>query len=149
MLRWGGQSLEGIAFEEAMVEHPVTVDSDASMATALSLFSKRRRDSLLVVEDGNRLIGILTRADIVRTMVRLVGLEVDGRCVAVSLVDANSNLGQAFEAVRESGAELISAIAACCRDDGDEPALYLRTRDSSPQRLERALSRAVLILLDP
>ncbi|MCO6436589.1 MAG: CBS domain-containing protein [Phycisphaerae bacterium] len=134
---------------DVMLRRPVTLSSGASMTSAVSLVCEKHVDSLIVVDSQNRVEGIITRADLLLVMSRLLGLDREGSCVEVALLEHNDDLAIAFNALREVGAKVISAIGACVRDDGDEPALYLRVDDSTPKRVEEALARAGLILLEP
>ena len=59
-----------ICVADAMTTPAVTVTPDASVAEAASLMVERDVERLPVVDDGGRLVGIITRADLVRDAAR-------------------------------------------------------------------------------
>jgi len=61
--------LEARTAGQAMTSPPITIAPDASLSAAAELMVHRRVNRLPVVEDG-KLVGIVTRADIVRTFTR-------------------------------------------------------------------------------
>lgn len=134
--------------EEIMTPDPTTISADAPLEDAVIQMFKRRFGALPVMEQG-RLVGIITRHDIVRAMYNLLGLDREGMRIEVALPDRKSDLAAALDAVRRCDGELISAIAARVRDDGSEPALYLRIAGASKHTVEDELCKAGLILLAP
>jgi CBS domain-containing protein len=61
--------LEAVTAGEAMTTPPVTIGPLATVAEAASVMTRRRVSRLPVVENGH-LVGIVTRADLVRAYVR-------------------------------------------------------------------------------
>jgi CBS domain-containing protein len=55
---------------DAMTAPPITIRPQRSISEAASLMLERRINRLPVVDDHNRLVGIVTRADLVRVFVR-------------------------------------------------------------------------------
>lgn len=53
----------GVTADEVMTDDPVTVDPDATLAECATLMAEERKKILPVVE-GERLVGIITRMDI-------------------------------------------------------------------------------------
>src|ERR687885_2012230 len=53
----------GVTVDEVMTEDPVTVDPEASLAEAATVMAEERKKILPVVE-GERLVGVITRMDI-------------------------------------------------------------------------------------
>src|SRR5690606_12119235 len=64
----------GSTVGEVMEPHPVTIAPDATVGEAAELMTERRVSRLPVV-DGGRLVGIISRADIVRELLRDLGEE--------------------------------------------------------------------------
>ena len=134
--------------EEIMTPDPNTISADAPLEDAVIQMCKRRFGALPVMEQG-RLVGIITRHDIVVAMYNLLGLDREGMRIEVALPERKSDLAAALDAVRRCDGELISAITARVRDDGSEPALYLRIAGASKHTVENELRNAGLILLAP
>jgi len=58
----------------------VTIGADATLADAVAALNARRIGAIVVVEDGDRIVGIISERDIVRTIARN-GMDVLGRQV--------------------------------------------------------------------
>lgn len=65
-LRWA----DGVA-ADAMTAPAVTIGPDASLAAAGRVMHRRNVDRLLVTDDGGRLVGIVTRGDLLKVHTRL------------------------------------------------------------------------------
>ncbi len=55
---------ELLTTEEVMIKNPVTVDPDHGLAEAVATMKKRRVNSLLVTDDNDKLLGIVTAKDL-------------------------------------------------------------------------------------
>ncbi len=143
-------TLRDLHAHDIMVYDPVTVTDDAPLSSALTLLCEHGADALPVVSatDGS-VVGIITRHDFLLVMHRLLGLDQEGSCIELALDDPVEDVGIAVEVMRKQGVRLLSAIASCVRDDGDETALYLRVDARNPRPVESALAREGLILLLP
>ncbi len=134
--------------EEIMSPDPTTISADAPLEEAVIQLFRKRFGALPVMDQG-RLVGIITRHDIVRAMYNLLGLDREGMRIEVALPDRKPDLAAALDVIRRCDGELISVIAARVRDDGSEPALYLRIAGTDKHTVEDELRKAGLILLGP
>jgi acetoin utilization protein AcuB len=132
-----------------MLAHPATVHADSSVIAALRLTSERSVSALPVVRESGALEGIITRGDLLRATYRLLGLDRAGSCIELALIDRVDDPVTALATLRETGIEPLSVVVGCSRDDGEEPALYVRVPQRTGRAAERALSRAGLVLLVP
>lgn len=133
---------------EIMTAEPVTVSPDTPLEDALLILCERRFGALPVVSQG-RLVGILSQQDVLAALAKLLGLDQPGSRIEVALPERKADLAAAFDVLGRSDVDLISAIASRVRDDGDEPALYLRVATNNRRPVESELRRAGLILLVP
>lgn len=62
----------GQKVEDVMTPNPVTVSPNTSMRVAALLMSERKLHRLPVVDDAGRLVGVLTPADVMRDLHRIV-----------------------------------------------------------------------------
>ncbi|MHB1005250.1 MAG: CBS domain-containing protein [Chloroflexota bacterium] len=60
---------------ERMTRHVTAVDKDETVVHAVDIFAKSRLGRLPVVEDSDRLVGIITRGDIVRGLLNSIDLD--------------------------------------------------------------------------
>ncbi len=139
----------GRTARDVMTVNPVATFSDAPLGKALRLICENKVRALPVLDPAGRVVGIITRRDFLEVMYRLLALDREGCCIELGLQDYKDDVATAMNVLREQDTELLSAVASCVRDDGDEPALYLRVSRHNSRRVEAALSRAGLILLEP
>jgi signal-transduction protein with cAMP-binding, CBS, and nucleotidyltransferase domain len=132
-----------------MLSDPVSITADATLGAALRVMHAQRVSSLPVVDAGGRVEGIITRQDLLSLMCRMLALDHEGSSVELALHEEKTDLVAAFEVLNSLKTEVLSAVASLVRDDGDEPALYLRIAQRNPRPVESALARAGLILLEP
>jgi CBS domain-containing protein/gamma-glutamyl:cysteine ligase YbdK (ATP-grasp superfamily) len=76
LLRMVGQGMRGtertpVAVKDIMIQAPVTVTPATPTLEAIELMRRHRIGSLPVVEEGNRLVGIITERDLIRVAAML------------------------------------------------------------------------------
>ncbi|WLT37880.1 CBS domain-containing protein [Synechocystis sp. B12] len=62
-----------IALKQIMTPNPITVDPEAPLSDVLYLLNRYQLSRLPVVEGDNKLVGIITRTDIIREEVSQLG----------------------------------------------------------------------------
>ena len=133
--------------EEIMTHEAECIRQDALLEDALTVLCRRRFNALPVV-CNRRVVGIITKQDILTAFHDLLGLDQPGSRVEVAIPNGTADIAVAMQAL--NGDDKITAVlAARLRRDGDEPVLYIRTRAVNPQPLERQLRSGGVILLVP
>lgn len=120
LAHWDSRRAAARTAAEAMTTPAITVSSTAPVSRAAKLMVENAVNRLPVVED-NQLVGIITRADLVRAFTRsdveikeeirddvlLETLWIDPRAVSISVVDGQVELGGEVE--NRTTAELVEA----------------------------------------
>jgi acetoin utilization protein AcuB len=133
--------------EEIMTADPQAINQDATLEEALSMLCLRQFNALPVVDHG-RLVGIITRHDILMAFHDLLGLDQPGSRIEIAIPHGAPDIVSVMAAL-SSEDEITSIMAARLRRDGDEPVLYLRTRNPNGSQIERKLRAKGAILLAP
>ncbi len=133
--------------EEIMSTDVVTVRRDAPLEEAIRLFFEHRVGALPVVQ-GQQLVGIITKHDIMKAARDWLGLDRAGRRIEVAIPLGVSDIVHALSALSDDD-EIYSLVAARLRTDGREPVLYIRTANSNAPIVERKLRQRGAILLAP
>lgn len=133
---------------EVMTSEPRTLPLNSTLDEALDVFCTARLGALPVVSSG-QLVGIISRRDLLQAFHDVLGLGAPGVRIEVALPNGPVDLAHAFEALKDCGDALISAIVSQLRKDGSEPSLYLRVQSAHARDVERRLRDATLILLLP
>ncbi len=101
---------ELLTTEEVMIKHPVTVDPDHGLAEAVATMKKYRVNSLLVTDENNRLIGLVTARDL--EMHRRNGKKVgDIMRREIPCITPDTSLKSAFERMLLDHVEFLPVVA--------------------------------------
>lgn len=133
--------------EEIMTHDTECIRQDATLEDALTVLCRRRFNALPVV-CNRRVVGIITKQDILMAFHDLLGLDQPGSRVEVAIPNGTADIAIAMQAL-DGDDKITAVLAARLRRDGDEPVLYIRTRAVNPQSLERQLRSRRVILLVP
>ncbi len=137
---------EKLQVQEVMTANPITVEPVDSLTNVLRQFCEHRFGALPVVLHG-KLVGIITRHDLLVAMSAMLGLDRSGCSIEVALPSGPKDLADAFRSLRNFNGDLHSAVVSRMRTDGDEPSLYLRVGRLDGEIVENGLRKAGLILL--
>ncbi len=116
---------------ELMSDEVVTILPEATLEEAALVMDEHEISALPVVE-GARLVGIITKSDIFRAFVRVMGLLEGGQRLTLRLKDRPGALIQALEPMKAHDLNVVSV--ASCKVPGAPPGtkeitLRLKTRD--------------------
>jgi acetoin utilization protein AcuB len=121
--------LARITVEEIMtpLEELVTVSPDEPIEVAADLMRKNKVGGLPVVEDADKLVGIITESDIFDIFIELLGVRRDGTRLTLELEDRPGALLEALEVLKAHEANVLS-IVTCeeCRTTQDHNVVVLR-----------------------
>lgn len=96
-----------VALADLMIVDPVTVAPDDSVETAARRIYHHKISGMPVVV-RNRLAGIITETDILRTFIQMMGILNSSCRVDVVLGPAPENLNRAIRIAQEAGGEVLS-----------------------------------------
>jgi acetoin utilization protein AcuB len=139
---------ERLTVQEVMTADPDTVPLDAPLEEALGMLCAHRYGALPVL-CGNRLVGVLSRHDLLCALQQILGVDRTGARIEVALPHQHDDLADIFKALRDHNSALISAVIAHFRQDGPDAVLYLRVEREARRPIERVLRQAGMILLEP
>ncbi len=139
---------EHLRVSEIMTDSPRTIALHEGFDNALAMLIENNFNALPVM-NKKQLVGIITRRDLLRAFMRILGLDRDGRCIEIALPNQPEDLHYVFKTLESLQTDVISAVVSPMRSDGDEPTLYLRVGGVSEQKTEKALRNAGIIVLAP
>lgn len=105
----------------------VTVSPDEPIEQAAHLMRKNKVGGLPVVQDTDKLVGIITESDIFDVFIELLGVRREGTRLTLELADRPGALLEALEVLRSHDANVLS-IVTCeeCRTSEDRNVVVLR-----------------------
>ncbi len=145
-LAGSGRSAD-LRVEDIMTADPVCIEQDRPIEEALQEFCRLRFGALPVMH-RKKLVGIITRSDLLKAFHVLLGLERPGSRIEVAIPDGPASVAAVMSNLSEAD-QISSVVAARLRTDGSEPILYIRTQLPNPWKLERRLRAGGAIVLAP
>ena len=139
---------EKLRIVEIMTADPESLPLSATLDQALDMFRRSTFNAFPILE-ADRLVGIITRGDVLRAFHGLLGLDQPGARVEIALPNLRQDLADAFNALKSYDGKIVGAVVGRMRRDGDEPSLYLKVSDTDGRRVEEHLRRAGMIVLVP
>jgi acetoin utilization protein AcuB len=118
-----------ITVEEVMTKRDdlITVTPEDTIERAAMLMRKNKVGGLPVVEDGNKLVGIITESDLFGVLIEAMGIDQEGTRLTLELEDRPGTLSQVLEILRAHDANMLS-IVTCdrCRRGTDHRVVVIR-----------------------
>ena len=99
--------LEDLTLRDLMIMEPITVSPDDDIEFAAQLIYKNKIGGLPVVK-GERLVGIITATDILRTFIDMMGILSSTSRIDVVIDNQSGGLRQALQIINDSGGDIIN-----------------------------------------
>jgi acetoin utilization protein AcuB len=101
-----------IKVRDLMTKLVYTVRPDYTVEEAAAILLEKRISGLPVVDESNRLIGIITRSDLFRVIISLSGLGKKGIQFAIRIKDMPGTIKEVRELIHEYGARTASILSS-------------------------------------
>lgn len=130
------------AIAAIMTRDVITIEPGAPIEEAAKLIHRHRISSLPVLDEGLRLIGIITESDILRAFLQILGVAEPSTRIELMLTDRPGELGRAMSVIGErAGINIVSVLVPPAPENGRRRAvLHLATID--PREALKALDAA-------
>ena len=109
---------------DVMTKNVITVHYDAGVEDAAYLLYKNKINALPVVDDDNKLCGIITDSDIFRAFVDIMGLARTSTRITIDVTDKVGVIADIGGMFRDQGINIISVVTK--RNDADTTELTIR-----------------------
>jgi acetoin utilization protein AcuB len=135
-----------------LMKKPVyTAKPDDTVEEAAALLLEKKISGLPVVDENNRLVGIITRSDIFRVLISLSGLGQKGIQFAIRIKDMPGIIKEVRELIHEYGGRTASILSS----SGNAPDGYLNfyfriyqiDREKLPSLLDRIREKGTLLYM--
>ena len=118
---------------EIMVKEPFTITPDMTVEEALQMGQEKKVGAFPVVEDG-KLVGVVTESDIVRMMIRVLGVQRGGKRIDIKAPAEFGITKRILDVLDRTKTVLLSILTLPPEEDEDEWMVMLRVRseDAAP-----------------
>lgn len=107
-----------VKVEEIMTKDVITVSNDAPLEEAARMMSERKVGALPVLDDRNKLVGIITETDIFKIFVDMLGAKRGGVRYTFQVPDKPGIVYELTRRINESGGNIV-AISSYPRKNGE------------------------------
>ena len=137
-----------IRVEEIMTADPITIPPTYTLQDALLLIQKTKVGAFPVVDEENKLTGIISIRDLVRAFINVMGIGEPGTLLCIIAEEKVGQLKKIVDAVTEENISFGSVLVARTWDEGKRAVFpYLLTQNTGP--IKRKLENLGFQLLDP
>ncbi|MEZ4528962.1 MAG: CBS and ACT domain-containing protein [Desulfobacterales bacterium] len=128
--------LSDVSLKDLIIRDPITVAPDDDIEKAARRIYRHKISGLPVVE-GNRLVGILTESDILRTFIDMMGILTSSSRLEVVIRDDPSAFKKALQIIQASGGDIIN-VSLTVQETGSR-IYYFRLFPCNTQNICEAL----------
>ena len=131
--------LAEVSLTDLMVSDPITAHPDDDVELAASLIYTHKIGGIPVVE-GDRLVGILTESDILRTFIDMMGILSSGHRIDIAAGTEPGILNRALRIIDENSADVINV--AMTIEEQNQRVYHIRLSPCDKAPIQAALTDA-------
>lgn len=145
------REIEGLArirIKNIMTKNPVTISPTQTLEDALLMIQEIRVGAFPVVDKGGKLKGIITKRDLLRAFINVLGIEEPGTLLCILAEDKLGTMKKIVDAISEERIPFGSILVARYWEEGKRAVFpYLLTHNVAS--LKRKLQKLGFTLLNP
>lgn len=133
--------IEELSIDDVMIKNPITVKVDAEIDDAARLIHYNKIGGLPVVDEGQRLLGIITVADIMAAFIELMGVLKSSSRIDIVLGQDPEAFEQVSRIISSRGGKIIS-VGMLPQSDRKENIYFFRLKKRRIGKIVDALGEA-------
>lgn len=145
------REIEGLArirIKNIMTKNPVTISPTQTLEDALLMMQEIRVGAFPVVDKGGKLRGIITKRDLLRAFINVLGIEEPGTLLCILAEDKLGTMKKIVDAISEERIPFGSILVARYWEEGKRAVFpYLLTHNVAS--VKRKLQKLGFTLLNP
>jgi acetoin utilization protein AcuB len=114
---------------DVMVKHPVTVPYNHTIEETAELLLVYNSSGIPVVNEQEKIVGIITKTDIFKYIITLAGARKKGVQLALELADRPENVNEITETIRDYGARISNFLSTQRRARNGYCKVYIHIND--------------------
>lgn len=126
-----------LSLKDLMIKDPITVDPDQEIEYAAQLIYNHKIGGMPVVK-GDKLVGIITAADILRTFIDMMGILSATSRIDVAIGDQPDSLKKALQIINDNGGDIINVGMT---QQADKRIYYFRLSACQTAIIKKALEK--------
>jgi acetoin utilization protein AcuB len=130
--------LGDLTLRDLVIKNPITVSPDDEIETAARLIYKHKIGGMPVVAN-DKLVGIITESDILRTFIDMMGILTATSRIDVVIGDKPDALKQAMQVINDMGGDVINVSMTV--EESHQRVYYFRLSNCKTDPIRRALEK--------
>ncbi|NCC24379.1 MAG: CBS domain-containing protein [Deltaproteobacteria bacterium] len=134
--------LSEIKIKDIMTANPYTIHVDDTVEKAAAVMLDKRISGLPVLDDHDKVVGIITDTDVFKVLINITGVYLGGVQLGLRLPNSQGSLKAVLDDLRAGKARIISIMTAYGQTDAEHRDVYIRIHDmekSLENKLEEEL----------
>jgi acetoin utilization protein AcuB len=121
--------LSEIKIKDIMTRNPFCVNENGTVEKAAVVMREKKVEGLPVVDDDDKVVGIITETDIFNVMIDITGVYQGGLQMGFQLPNTPGSLKEVLTDLRASKARIISILTSYDQGGPDSRRVYIRIAD--------------------
>ncbi len=143
--------LTKIKVGDIMTKNPITVPPDFTIGETADVLLENKISGVPVINNEGQILGVITEADVFRTLISLTGLKKKGVQFAFELEDRSGSINEVADIIRNYGGKMACILTSYDRVREGHRKVYIRTygidRPKIQQLKEKLKEEAVLLYM--
>ncbi|MCD6138628.1 MAG: CBS domain-containing protein [Deltaproteobacteria bacterium] len=127
----------GVSLADIMIKNPITIHPDADVETAAQIIYQRKIGGMPVVDDEDKVVGIITVTDILGAFIDIMGILTNGSRLDINVGTRPEGFEKVSRIIHDHGGKLISVGIG--PSTGDKKIYYFRIKRQPLEPLIKAL----------
>ncbi len=107
----------GLSVADLMIKDPITIDPETDVEEAARIIYEKKIGGMPVVDDDNKVVGIMTVADLLNAFINIMGILTNGVRLDVNVGEEPDGFEKVSRIIHDQGGEIISVGIAAHRTD--------------------------------
>ncbi len=129
--------LSEIKVKDIMTRNPITLRPSDSVERAAVIMLENTISGLPVVDEGDRVVGMITQTDIFKVMISITGIHRGPVQVAIDVEDKEGILAEVLEIIKGFKTRIVSVLTSEENVQPGRKEVYVRLTDMDDQEMER------------
>jgi acetoin utilization protein AcuB len=129
--------VSGLSVADLMIKNPITIYPDADIEVAARIIHENKIGGMPVVDDHNKVVGIITVTDLLNAFINIMGIFTYGTRLDVSVGEKPDGFEKVSRIIHDQGGEVISVGIAAHRTD--KKIHYFRLKECPAEPIIKAL----------
>ncbi len=127
--------LSEIKVKDIMTPNPIVLKEDDSVEKAAVIMLENKISGLPVVDDDNKVIGMITQTDVFKVMIGITGIYRGPIQIAFDIEDRPGTLNDLLNAIRTHEARTVSVLTCLDNVPPGRREVYIRIQDMDDDKL--------------